>query len=236
MKEILIKGAEELGIELSDESAEKLLKYAELLVKKNQVMNLTAITEEKDIAALHFLDSLAIMKYETMHGKKIIDIGSGAGFPGLPLKIADSSISLTLLDAQKKRVDFLTELCAELGTDGVSCIHGRAEETAMTLTMRDKFDFAVSRAVARLNVLCELCMPFVKKGGAFIAMKSVDSEEEINEAKAAVKKLGGKIEKVIDYPIPDTDVIHRLIIIRKETATPKGFPRRFSKIQKTPLM
>lgn len=224
-----------MGISLSECVLERFEKYADFLIEKNKVMNLTAITEKPEIATLHFLDSLAVSNYVDFSGKTVIDIGSGAGFPGFPLKIADDSIKLTLLDALKKRIDFLDELSAYTETAGVSCIHARAEEAAVPGKMGDTFDFAVSRAVARLNVLCELCMPFVKKGGKFIALKAVDSEEEINEAKRAIGILGGKIEKVIDYPVPCTDITHRLVIISKVDKTPKGYPRRFAKIKTNPL-
>ena len=234
IKEILTAAAPAMGLDFTGAALDKFEKYCELLVEKNRVMNLTAITEEDDVARLHFLDSLAL--YNMMPGgKKVIDIGSGAGFPGLPLKIYDGGIELTMLDAQAKRVNFLAETVSALDLSGVECIHARAEEAAAKPPMRDGFDYAVSRAVARLNVLSELCLPFVKPGGAFIAMKSIDTEEEIAEAKTAIKTLGGKIESVRDYAIPGTDVVHRAVIIRKLSGTPKGYPRRFAKIQKAPL-
>ena len=235
MRETLLKGAEELGLSLSEEALSRFMTYKELLVEKNKVMNLTAITEPKEIATLHFLDSIAILTMEDFKKKSVIDIGSGAGFPGLPMKIAEPEMRLTLLDALQKRVDFLSDVCkeAEIPAD---CLHARAEEAAEKgKGMRDHFDFAVSRAVARLNVLCELCLPFLKKGGKFLALKSVDSEEEINEAKNAIKLLGGKIIGVKDYPVPCTDIIHRVVVIEKLTETPKGYPRRFAKIKKAPL-
>ncbi len=234
IKEILLTAAWELGLSLDDAAAEKFKKYYDLLTEKNRVMNLTAITGEDEVAALHFLDSLAI--YNMLDGgKKVIDIGSGAGFPGLPLKIYDGGIELTMLDALQKRINFLAEVSDALALSDVTCLHARAEEAAAKPPMRDGFDHAVSRAVARLNVLTELCLPFVRQGGSFIAMKSVGSEEEIDEAKTAIKTLGGKIEAVRDYAVPKTDVVHRAVIIRKLSPTPKGYPRRFAKIQKSPL-
>lgn len=236
IKEIMINGAESMGLTFDSVSAARFEKYYDLLVEKNKVMNLTAITEEDEVARLHFLDSMALFDIITpFYGKKIIDIGSGAGFPGLPLKIFDSTIDLTMLDALAKRIGFLTEVRDSLGIDKTECIHARAEEAAMKPNMRDSFDYAVSRAVARLNLLTELCLPFVKPGGAFIAMKSVDTEDEINEAKNAIKTLGGRIESVYDYQIPTTDIIHRAVVIKKLSPTPKGYPRRFAKIQKEPL-
>lgn len=235
MRNILKEGANALGIKLTDSALEAFSRYYELLEEKNRVMNLTAITGKKDITQLHFLDSLALMTLVDFKGKTLIDIGSGAGFPGIPIKIAEPSLKLTLLDAQKKRVAFMEELCLALHMTDVSCEHGRAEEVALRPDRRDWHDFAASRAVARLNVLCEMCLPFVKKGGAFLAMKSTDSDEEIREAENAVKTLGAAIERISDYEIPGTNVFHRVVIIRKIAQTPDGYPRRYAKIQNSPL-
>lgn len=235
MRTILTQGAKALGIKLTDSALDAFSRYYELLEDKNRVMNLTAITGEKDIAQLHYLDSLALMTLANFEGKTLIDIGSGAGFPGIPIKIAEPSVKLTLLDAQKKRVDFMTEICLALHMADVSCEHGRAEEAALLPDRRDCFDFATSRAVARLNVLCEMCLPFVKKGGAFVAMKGIDSDEEIREAENAVMTLGATIENISDYEIPGAGVFHRAVIIRKIAKTPDGYPRRFAKIQNSPL-
>lgn len=235
IRTILKEGADALGIKLTDAAIESFCRYYELLEEKNRVMNLTAITGETDIARLHFLDSLALMTFVCFEGKTLIDIGSGAGFPGIPIKIAESALNLTLLDAQKKRVSFMEEVCLALHLKDVSCQHGRAEEAALQPTSRDCYDYSTSRAVARLNVLCEMCLPFVKKGGAFLAMKGTDSDEEIREAEIAVKTLGGTIESINDYEIPGSGVFHRAVIIRKIAQTPEGYPRRFAKIQNTPL-
>jgi 16S rRNA (guanine527-N7)-methyltransferase len=229
------QGAESLGIALTEKMIEAYERYFELLEEKNSVMNLTAISGKKEVAELHFLDSLVLLTLEQFSGTKLIDIGSGAGFPGLPMKIADGSIELTMLDAQQKRVKFLSELCLALGLKDVHCIHARAEEEAVKPEMRDSFDIAVSRAVARLNVLCELCMPFVKTCGTFIAMKGTDSDEEIQEAANAIRTLGGKLDRVVDYEIPGTNIKHRAILIKKVSETPKTYPRRFAKMQKAPL-
>lgn len=222
-------------LELPETAAPAFRRYFEYLEEKNKVMNLTAISGEEEVYTLHFLDCLALFKYHDFKNESIIDIGSGAGFPGLPVKIAEPSVNLTMLDAQQKRINFLSETCDNIGLDGVNCIHARAEEAAFEKEMRGKFDCAVSRAVARLNVLCELCMPFVKTGGYFFAMKSVDSGEEIDEAKKAITTLGGELEAINDYTIPGTDVTHRVVVIKKVKETPSGYPRRFSKISKSPI-
>mgnify|MGYP001163050432 FL=1 len=235
MRHILVQGAAELGLALSDAQLEQFERYFAILTEKNRVMNLTAITEEADAARLHFLDCLALLPLGGFEGASVIDIGSGAGFPGVPFKIAREDIALTLLDAQQKRVGFLEELCRALGLEGVRCLHARAEEAALLHEMRDAFDVAVSRAVARLNVLIELCLPFVRPGGRFIAMKGPESDDEIREAARGAEILGAERETVRDYVIPGTDVRHRAVDYRKKRETPKGYPRRFAKIQKNPL-
>ena len=229
MRETLTKGLPDLGV--SVELIPTLEEFSRLLVKKNEVMNLTGITEPREIATLHLLDSLSLLPLADMKGKAIIDVGTGAGFPGVPLKIALPESSVTLLDSLNKRVDFLQESCDALGLTDVNCVHARAEEFGH----REEFDYAVSRAVASLPVLCELCLPLVKVGGEFLAMKSSHTEDEINAAKAAIALLGGTITEVIDYTIPTTDITHRVIRIRKEKPTPKKYPRRFAQIKKQPL-
>ena len=231
MEQILRDGLTALG--LPTEGVPALLRYGELLVERNKVMNLTAITEPADVATLHFLDCAALLSLADFKEKSVADIGTGAGFPGFPLKIVEPSIRLTALDSLNKRIDFLKEVRDDLGLTGVDCIHGRAEEFANQ--NRESFDIVTSRAVANLRMLSELCLPLVSPGGYFLSMKSVDSEEELNEAKAAIKTLGGRIEKVEDYVIPGTDVTHRLIFIKKIAETPKKYPRAFAKIKKNPL-
>ena len=231
MEQLLHNGLTEMG--LPTEGIPALVRYAELLVEKNKVMNLTAITEPHDVATLHFLDSVAMLTLADLKGKKMADIGTGAGFPGMPLRIVEPSLRLTLLDSLNKRIDFLKEVCADLGLNDVECIHGRAEEFAAN--HREDYDIVTSRAVANLQMLSELCLPLVKVGGYFLSMKAVDSEEEVNAAKTAIKTLGGQIEKVVDYAIPGTDVQHRLIFIKKIKETPKKYPRAFAKIKKNPL-
>ena len=231
METILRDGLAALG--LNAEGVPALLRFGEMLVEKNKVMNLTAITEPHDVATLHFLDCAALLALADFKDKRVADIGTGAGFPGMPLKILEPSMEITLLDSLNKRIDFLREVCADLGLSGVSCVHGRAEEFAAG--HRESFDIVTSRAVANLQLLSELCLPLVKVDGYFLAMKSVDSEEELNGAKTAIKTLGGRIEKVEDYTIPGTDVTHRLVFIRKIAETPKKYPRAFAKIKKNPL-
>jgi 16S rRNA (guanine527-N7)-methyltransferase len=231
MEQLLKEGLEALGLPTAGIPA--LVRYAELLTEKNKVMNLTAITEPADIATLHFLDSAALLTMVDFTGKTVADIGTGAGFPGMPLRIVEPSIRLTLLDSLNKRIDFLQEVCEDLGLSDVACIHGRAEEFAAG--HREEFDIVTSRAVAALPMLAELCLPLVKVGGAFLAMKSVDSDEELAAARRAVETLGGRVEAVKDYRIPGTDVRHRVIVLKKIEKTPKKYPRIFAKIKKNPL-
>ena len=231
MEAHLRKGLAELG--LGDDAAPSLLRFGELLLEKNKVMNLTAITNPEDVAALHFLDSAALLTLADLKGKTVVDVGTGAGFPGMPLKILEPSIRMTLLDSLGKRITFLQEVCDELGLQNVQCVHARAEEFAAE--HRQSFDFAVSRAVANLSVLCEFCLPLVKVGGYFLSMKSVESGEELEAAQKAVKTLGGRVERTADYQIPGTEVVHRVIFIKKIAETPKKYPRPFAKIKKNPL-
>ena len=231
MEQLLHKGLTTLGLPTSGIPA--LLRYADMLVEKNKVMNLTAITEPSDIATLHFLDCAALLPLADWADKSVADVGTGAGFPGMPLRILEPSIQLTLLDSLNKRIDFLKEVCADLGLDDVNCVHGRAEEFAAA--HRESYDIVTSRAVANLQMLCELCLPLVKEGGYFLSMKAVDSDQELKLAYTAIKTLGGQVEQVKDYTIPGTDVVHRLIFIKKVGPTPKKYPRAFAKIKKAPL-
>ena len=231
MEQLLREGLASLG--LPDDGIPSLLRFSELLVEKNKVMNLTAITEPADIATLHFLDCASLLPLAEWKGKTVVDVGTGAGFPGMPLRILEPSIRLTLLDSLNKRIDFLQEVCEDLGLTDVACVHGRAEEFAAH--RRESFDIAVSRAVANLQMLSELCLPLVKVGGSFLSMKSVDSDQELEAAKKAISILGGEISEVKDYAIPGTDVCHRLILIKKIKETPKKYPRAFAKIKKNPL-
>ena len=231
MRDILTAGLPVLGVDTA--CTEPLITFAKMLLQKNEVMNLTAITDPRDVAALHLLDSLSLLTAADFTGKTLLDVGTGAGFPGLPLAIARPSCQTTLLDSLNKRIDFLKEVCTELNLPNVTCVHARAEEYAKD--HREQYDLVTSRAVADLRMLSELCLPYVKVGGLFLAMKSIDSEEELAAAKPAIKLLGGQTEQVIDYSIPTTDVVHRLIVIRKRFSTPGKYPRRFAQIKKQPL-
>lgn len=231
MEQLLRDGLSALG--LPSDGVPTLLRYGALLMEKNKVMNLTAITEPADIAALHFLDSAALLTLADFDGKSVADVGTGAGFPGMPLRILEPSIHLTLLDSLNKRIDFLKEVCADLGLADVACIHARAEEFAAS--HRERFDIVTSRAVASLPLLTELCLPLVKQGGYFLSMKSVDSGGELAASAHAIEVLGGAVERAEDYAIPGTDVRHRLIFIKKVRETPKKYPRTFAKIKKNPL-
>ena len=233
MIDVLEKGLKQWNLRRTEDVMERFRQYCDILTETNHVMNLTAITEPREIAALHFLDSLSVLKFTDMKGKSIIDIGSGAGFPGLPLKIVENSIILTLLDSSEKKVGFLNSLTKKLGLSDVSCLNARAEELSLKPGFRDAYDFAVSRAVAKLGMLCELCLPFVKTGGSFLSLKSRESDSELKEAGKVIDILGGKISDLFDYEIPGTDIVHRIITIEKVSSTPPGYPRRFSKIKKS---
>lgn len=232
MKEILTAGLTALGLDTS--AADKLEQYAALLLEKNKVMNLTAITEARDVATLHLLDCAALLPRIEPAGKQVIDVGTGAGFPGMVLAILEPRAHFTLLDSLGKRVDFLREVCDALALRNVTCVHARAEEFAAA--HREAFDAAASRAVAQLNVLCELTLPLIRVGGQFAAMKSVSTDEEIRQAHSAIAQLGGRLGAVTDYTVPETDVVHRIVTIEKEKATPKQFPRAFARIKKAPLV
>ena len=227
---VLEQGCEELGIALNDTQKQQFIAFYEYLAEKNKVMNLTAITEPQAVAELHFLDCIALLRAEDFSGKRVIDIGCGAGFPGVPLKIAEPSIELTLLDSLAKRMTWLREILPQLGVEA-EVVTARAEEFVQTC--REQYDIATSRAVARLNILSELCLPYVKVGGAFLAMKGALAGEEMEEAKRAVALLGGTIERVYEYPIQDA--VHKAVVIRKIKSTPLKYPRAFAKIKKTPL-
>lgn len=229
MRETLTQGLPALGVDL--QYIEPLEQFSALLVEKNKVMNLTGITEPREVATLHLLDSLSLLPIAPLSGKSIVDVGTGAGFPGIPLKIVLPDSHVTLLDSLNKRIEFLRESCDRLGLSDVECVHARAEEFGH----RESFDYAVSRAVASLPILCELCLPLVKVGGAFLAMKSSHTEEEIQSAKPAIAMLGGRIREVVDYTIPTTDIVHRVVYIEKIAPTAKKYPRRFAQMKKQPL-
>lgn len=238
MRSILEAGLRELGLSprVPSSAPEQLARYGELMLEKNQVMNLTAIRDEEGVARLHMLDSAALMTVADLSGKKtLIDVGTGAGLPGLPLKILNPDLDVTLLDSLNKRVDWLQETAAALSLQGIRAVHARAEELALEPGYRDSFDFAAARAVADLRLLCELCLPFVRVGGLFLAMKSVESGREIQDAASAAARLGGKIRGSADYDVPGTGITHRVVLVEKVSPTPKGYPRRWAKIKKSPL-
>lgn len=236
---IFYKGLEELGIELSEKQIYQFIKYYEMLVEKNKVMNLTAITEFNEVIVKHFIDSLALVKVvdkdDLSNGISIIDIGTGAGFPGIPLKIAFPNINITLLDSLNKRINFLKEVSDELGFEGIDFIHGRSEDFGRNPQFREKFDICVSRAVANLATLSEFCVPFVKVGGSFISYKAGDCGEEVKESMKAVEKMGGKIINQLEYMVPTSDLNRVLLFIEKEKATPKSFPRKAGTPAKEPI-
>ena len=228
------EGAEELNIELPPGTEAAFEAYYDFLENHGRQVNLTAISGSEEVVSLHFLDSLALLNILNFKNKKVIDIGSGAGFPGVPLKLAEPSIDLTLLDSAGKRISFLSELSKLLDIEA-TCVYERAEEAAHKQHLREHFNIVVSRAVARLNMLCELCLPYVAIGGYFIAMKTTDSEDETAEAENAVSTLGCELTQNFDYKIPGKDIIRRAVVIKKITGTPEKYPRRFAKIQKSPL-
>ncbi len=232
LETLLREGFAELGLPLDETALRRYRLYADTLAEKNAVMNLTAIEGEEDVARLHFLDCAALLQGFALAGKSLIDVGTGAGFPGLALKIACPSLELTLLDSLEKRVRFLHECCEALDFPDVRCVHGRAEDGVI---FRGAFDCATSRAVARLRVLCELCLPLVKKGGLFLAMKGPEVEEELREAQNAIRLLGGSVERVFRYQIPGTEVHHTVVAIRKTGDSPAKYPRPWAQIKKKPL-
>lgn len=235
MKERLEQGLAALGLEPPAGAVDQLVRYAQLLLEQNKVMNLTAITDPDQVADLHFLDSAGVALCADLAGKRLIDVGTGAGFPGMVLKILVPDLELTLVDSLGKRLDWLSTVCADLGLTGVTIRHARGEELSLDAGFRDQFDFATARAVADMRVLCELCLPYVKPGGRFLAMKALDCEEEVSQAGRAVSVLGGRLLPAFRYHIPGTDVDRRVVLVEKVSPTPKGYPRRWAKMQKAPL-
>ena len=237
MKERIASGLDALGLtgKVPANAAEQLAEYGRLLIEKNEVMNLTAITDPLQVADLHMLDCAALLNYVSFQGKTLIDVGTGAGFPGMVLKILVPSLDVTLLDGLQKRLTWLEEVIAHLGLTGIRTVHGRGEELSHQPQYRQNFDFASARAVADLRLLSELCLPYVRTGGQLLAMKSVESDGELAAADKAIRTLGGQSPKNFDYTIPGTEVTHRLAVIQKIGGTPKEYPRRWAKMQKSPL-
>lgn len=232
MKEIVKNGLTALGVRADDGAVERLCEYGRLLLEANEVTNLTAIREPEGVARLHFLDSAALLTLADFGGKRVIDIGSGAGFPGVVLRILQPDITLTTVDGVGKKVEFTRSACEALSLGGVSCLWGRAEELP---ALRESFDIAVSRAVAELDILAELCLPFVEPGGLFIAMKGPACDEEARAADFAVRAMGGRLRGIERYTIPGTDVTHAAVIVEKIKPTPPQYPRRYAQIKKNPL-
>lgn len=236
---IFDKGLKELEIELSDNQKEQFVRFYEMLVEKNKVMNLTAITEFEEVIVKHFLDSLALVKVLEKEifasGVSIIDVGTGAGFPGIPLKIAFPDINITLLDSLNKRINFLKEVSLELKLKNIDFIHGRSEDFGRNPQYREKFDICVSRAVANLATLSEFCVPFVKQGGYFVPYKAGDCGKEVEESVNAVDRMGGSISKTLEYVVPASDLNRVLLLIKKEKATPKAYPRKAGTPAKEPI-
>ena len=233
MTELLKNGFSAMKLSVSDAQIAQLEDFTARMLETNKVMNLTRITDPKEIAEKHLLDCASLMQAADFSKKSVVDVGCGAGFPGMPLHILCPSCDLTLLDSLGKRIRFLQGCIDAMNLSDIEAVHARAEEFAAK--HREQYDFAVSRAVAQLNVLAELSLPLVKQGGAFIAMKSKDTDEELERAKKAIRLLGGEIEKIIDYTIPHTEITHRLVVIRKKNHTPKQYPRPFRKISASPL-
>lgn len=230
MKNALCQGLPNLGLQLESQIVDTLCDFGNAVIEQNKVMNLTAITEPAQVARLHLLDSLSLLALENLKGKKVIDVGCGAGFPGVPLKIACPEMRLTLLDSLGKRMAWLEQVLPGLGVDA-QCVTARAEE--FVTGCREAYDVATSRAVARLNILLELTAPYVKVGGVVLAMKGTAAQEELDEAKNAVRQLGLKVEKVQEFPAEGT--AHTVIVLRKVAPTPKQYPRRYAKIKQNPL-
>ena len=235
------KGLDQLKIQLTQEQKEQFIKYYEYLIEKNKVMNLTAITDYEEVLLKHFLDSLSLVKVqdfipEKLSGKTVIDIGTVAGFPGIPLKIAFPELGIVLLDSLNKRINFLDEVIEMLQLRKIEAVHGRAEDYARQKEFRENFDFCVSRAVANLSTLSEYCLPFVKQGGYFISYKSGKIEEELSNAENSVKVLGGNVKEVVKFSLMDTDMDRSFVVVEKKKTTPKRYPRKAGLPSKEPIV
>ena len=230
------KDLQEIEVNLSEQQIQQFLTYYEMLIEWNEVMNLTAITEYDEVMKKHFVDSVSLIKaYDVTKDATVIDVGTGAGFPGLALKIAYPNLKVTLLDSLIKRIQFLDEVIEKLGLSGVETIHGRAEDFAKTGKLRETYDLCVSRAVANLSILSEYCLPFVKVGGQFISYKSEKITEEMTAAENAIRILGGKVSKQVEFQLPESDIYRNLFVIEKVKETPKKYPRKAGLPSKEPL-
>ncbi|MBD8916058.1 MAG: 16S rRNA (guanine(527)-N(7))-methyltransferase RsmG [Pseudobutyrivibrio sp.] len=229
-------GLQQLHIALSEKQMEQFLQYYELLVEKNKVMNLTTITEFDEVVEKHFLDSVSLTQQLDLHQPlKVLDLGTGAGFPGIPLKIVFPELEITLMDSLNKRVLFLQDVISSLQLENIEAVHGRAEEAARNKKYRESFDLCVSRAVANISTLSEYCLPFVKIGGSFISYKSSTIEDELEDGKKGIAILGGKVKDVYKFTLPDSELQRSFVIIEKEKKTPKAYPRKAGTPSKEPL-
>jgi len=235
LKELLLKGAAEFNVSITDDMAEKFFSYMSLLKDWNERVNLTSIIEDKEIIIKHFIDSLSIVPYLESKGTTLADLGTGAGFPGLPVKIVRRDVDVTLMDSLLKRLSFLEEVISTLELENIRTIHGRAEDLGQNPDFREKFDVVTARAVAEMPVLLEYCLPLVKTGGIFIAMKGSQVEEELDGSKKALSTLGGEIVKVDKINLPDLGHERNIILIKKFRQTPTGYPRKAGKPSKSPL-
>ena len=235
-RKLLEQGLSQLNIQFTDKQIEQFMKYYDLLIEKNKVMNLTAITDLNEVMTKHFLDSVLISNVLDMSDfYTLVDIGTGAGFPGITIKILFPHLKVTLIDSLNKRLKFLDDVISELELDGIETVHGRAEDLGNNDLYREKYDLCVSRAVANLSTLSEYCIPFIKKDGVFASYKASDSEEEINNSKNAIKILGGSISKVCETALPVTEVKRNIVIIKKDKCTSKKYPRKAGTPSKEPL-
>ena len=234
--DLMCKAAQDVGLELSEEKYEQFIKYMRLLQEWNEKINLTAITEDEEIIKKHFIDCIkAFKRDEFKKADTLIDVGTGAGFPGLPIAIMREDLNVTLLDSLNKRINFLNTVVSQLGLKNVTTIHSRAEDGARKPELRENFDIATSRAVANMTVLSEFCLPYVKVGGHFVALKGPAIEEELKASKNALGVLGGRLKEVIELEIEDTDLKHNVVIVSKEKECPNSYPRKAGIITKKPL-
>lgn len=226
---------EHIEVNLTDKQFDQFTSYYHMLIEKNKVMNLTAITEWDEVVLKHFIDSLAIEQFFELKDQKVVDIGTGAGFPGIPLKIAFPELEIVLVDSLNKRVKFLNDVINQLGLSNIVAIHGRAEEVGRNSEYREQFNLCVSRAVANLSTLTEYCMPLVRVGGKFISYKAGNLNEEIGKSKNAIFKLGGKLDKIQPFQLPESDIQRNFVFIDKKAKTAKAYPRTAGKPSKEPL-
>lgn len=237
MEDCIKTGLAQMGLleKVPTDAAKKLAQYGQMLLEKNKEMNLTAIRHPQGVATLHMLDSAAILNAAQLDGRSLIDVGTGAGFPGLVLAILVPTLKVTLLDSLEKRLVWLEDVCATLGVKNAATIHNRAEEGAHIPHLRGSYDVVTARAVSQIRTLGELCVPYLRVGGRFIAMKSTASEQEVKEGASSIAQMGAKLETSYDYTIPHTEIAHRILVYEKVKPSPKGFPRRWAQMQKKPL-